>query len=116
MNEYASIHPLEGRVILRRDKAITQTAQGIVLAPGAVEKPSTCQVVSVGPGRPHPVTGARVLPCVHEGDSVLIQKWAGAEVPFNGETLLIIEDIDILARLEPHASVLPALSPSALTP
>ena len=57
-------------------------------------------VVSVGRGRPDPVTGAPCPPDVSVGDVVLFSRYAATEVVIGSATHLVIAEEDVLLVLE----------------
>lgn len=80
-------------------EAEEKTASGIVLPDTAKEKPQQGKVLAVGPGK-HGEDGVLVPVSVKEGDVVLFAKYAGTEVKYGGEELLILKESDLLAILE----------------
>lgn len=92
------IRPLHDRVVVRRMEEETTSAGGIVLPGSAAEKPTQGEVVAVGNGQ---VTdnGVRALD-VKVGDTVMFGQYAGTEVKVDGETLLIMQENDIVAVIE----------------
>ncbi|MBN2218349.1 MAG: co-chaperone GroES [Pirellulales bacterium] len=91
--------PLGDKVVVRRLQSEETTAGGIVLPEQAREKPKQGRILSVGDGRRLP-DGNRVALSVHDGDRVLFQSYAGAEVNVNGEDLLIMSEDEILAVVD----------------
>ena len=53
----------------------------------------------MGPGK-HGEDGVLVPVAVKEGDVVLFAKYAGTEVKYGGEELLILKESDLLAIVE----------------
>lgn len=91
--------PLGDRVILKRlEKDEQKTAGGIVLPDSAKEKPQECEVVAVGPGKLE--EGKRIAPDVKVGDTVIIAKWGGTEIKIEGVEYVIVNEDDIMAKLE----------------
>ncbi len=95
------IVPLDDKVVIKRLDSAETTAGGILLPDAAREKPQQGRVLSVGDGRLLS-SGSRQCPIraahqVSEGDKVLFQRWAGAEVVINGQELLILSEDEILA-------------------
>ncbi|MBN2578358.1 MAG: co-chaperone GroES [Pirellulales bacterium] len=88
--------PVGANVVVKRMKAEAKTAGGVVLPESARKKPRQGRILSVGDGRLLP-DGSRATPQVGEGDRVLFDPFAGAEVLINGEKLLIISENEILA-------------------
>lgn len=93
------IEPLGDKVVIKRLEAEQQTAGGIVLPDSAQEKPQQGRVLSVGDGRQLP-DGTRSAHQVSEGDRVLFASYAGTEVGVDEETVLIMDEDDILAIIE----------------
>ncbi len=90
------IVPLGANVVIKRLPADEQTAGGIVLPEGARQKPRQGRVLSVGDGRLLP-DGSRAAHQVKEGDRVLFDGYAGAELAIDDEELLILGETEILA-------------------
>ena len=93
-----NIRPLGDRVVIKKLEAEETTKSGIVLPGTAKEKPQEAEVVAVGPGGI--VDGKEVKMEVKAGDKVLISKYSGTEVKFNGEEYTIVKQDDILAVVE----------------
>jgi chaperonin GroES len=90
------IVPLSANVVVKRLPADEVTAGGIVLPDAAQKKPRQGRVLSIGDGRMLP-DGCRAGHQVSEGDRVLFDAYAGAEVVVNGEEFLIMSEDEILA-------------------
>jgi chaperonin GroES len=88
--------PLDDKVVIKRLDSAEKSAGGILLPDAAREKPQQGRVLSVGDGRLLS-SGSRAPHQVSEGDRVLFQRWAGADVVINGQELLILSEDDILA-------------------
>lgn len=88
--------PLGEKVVIKRLEAEEQTAGGIVLPDIAQKRPQQGRVLSVGDGRLL-ADGSRAAHQVSEGDRVLFNRYAGAEVVVDGEELLIMDEGEILA-------------------
>ena len=93
-----NLEPLDDRVVVQRLEAEEKTAGGIVLPDAAKETPQKAKVVAAGPGKQLD-SGTRAPMGVAVGDTVLIGKYAGAEVKVEGEEYLIMRESDILAKL-----------------
>lgn len=93
------IEPLADQIVIRPTQAKGESAGGILLPESALEKKSEGTIVSVGPGRIAPNTGALIVPAVSEGDHVVYSKFAGTAIQIGGEELLVIKENDILVRL-----------------
>ncbi|MCR9120160.1 MAG: co-chaperone GroES [bacterium] len=90
------VEPIGDKVVVMRLPAEEKTAGGIVLPDSAREKPQEGRVISVGDGRLL-ADGSRALHQVKEGDRVIFNSYAGAEVTLEDEGLLIMSENDILA-------------------
>jgi chaperonin GroES len=88
--------PLGTNVVVRRLEAEAKTAGGIVLPEAARNKPREGRVLSVGEGR-RLANGSRLPQQVQEGDRVMFGSYAGVEVEVNGESMLIMNEDEILA-------------------
>lgn len=92
------LRPLADRIIVKNTGAEATTKGGIVLPDTAKEKPTTGEVIAVGPGKT--LENGQVAPVeVKAGDKVLYGKYAGTEVKVEGEEYVILRHDDILAVL-----------------
>ena len=92
------LKPLNDRVVLKMTEAEEKTASGIILSSGSKEKPQIAEVIAVGPGGE--VDGKKVTMQVKKGDKVVINKYSGTEVKYEGEDYIIVRQDDILAIAE----------------
>ena len=92
------IKPLADRVVIKMSEAEETTKSGIILASSAKEKPQIAEVIAVGPGGN--VEGKEITMHVKVGDRVIVTKYAGTEVKYEGEELVIVRQNDILAIVE----------------
>lgn len=92
------IKPLSDRVLIKMKESEETTKSGIILASSAKEKPQIAEVIEVGPGKI--VDGKREEMNVKKGDSVVVSKYAGTEVKYEGEEYIILREEDILAIVE----------------
>ena len=92
------LKPLNDRVVLKMVEAEETTASGIILAGTAKEKPEIAEVVAVGPGGV--VDGNKVEMTVSVGDKVIMSKYAGTEVKYQGKEYVIVRMGDILAIVD----------------
>jgi chaperonin GroES len=90
------IVPIGENIVVKRLEAEEVTAGGIVLPDAAKGKPCQGRVLSVGDGRLLS-SGSRAAHQLSEGDRVVFDQYAGAEVRVNGDTLLIMREDEILA-------------------
>ncbi len=92
------LKPLSDRVVLKMTEAEEKTKSGIILSSGSKEKPQIAEVIEVGPGGE--VDGNQVKMVVKKGDKVVINKYAGTEIKYEGEDYIIVKQSDILAIAE----------------
>ncbi|MFZ4572909.1 MAG: co-chaperone GroES [Phycisphaerales bacterium] len=94
------IRPVGDKILVKRDEAAGKTESGIILPEGAKDKPKTGTIQAVGPGAINSDTGERIPLSVKAGDKVLFSSYAGTEVKFEGQELLIMSEDDILAVID----------------
>ena len=92
------LKPLADRVVIKMLESEDTTKSGIILAPNAKEKPQIAEVVEVGPGRE--IDGKLEKMLVKKGDKVVVNKYSGTEVKYEGEDYTIVRQEDILAIAE----------------
>lgn len=93
-----NIRPLQDRVIAKRIEQEEQVRGGIIIPDSAKEKPQEAEVVAVGPGKVLE-DGKRSTMDVKAGDRVLVGKYSGSEIKYEGEDLVILREDEILAVL-----------------
>lgn len=92
------LKPLSDRVVIKMIEGEETTKSGIILASNAKEKPQIAEVLAVGPGLKQ---DGKVIPVeVKEKDKVVVSKYSGTEVKYQGEDLIIVRESDILAVVE----------------
>ena len=92
------IKPLQDRVVVKMIENEETTKSGIILSSGAKEKPQIAEIIEVGPGGE--VDGKTIKMEVKKGDKVIVSKYAGTEVKYEGEEYIIVKQDDILAIVE----------------
>ena len=92
------LKPLSDRVVIKMLESEETTKSGIILAPNAKEKPQIAEVVEVGPGRE--IDGKLEKMLVKKGDKVVVNKYSGTEVKYEGTDYIIVKQDDILAKVE----------------
>ena len=90
------IKPLGGRVLVEPVKEGEVSKGGIIIPDSAREKPMEATVVALGTGKVDE-NGATVPFNVKEGDLVLMPKYGGTEVKYDGTEYQILREEDILA-------------------
>lgn len=92
------IKPLADRVLIKMKESEETTKSGIILSSGSKEKPQIAEVLEVGPGVK--VDGELEEMYVKKGDKVILNKYSGTEVKYEGEEYIIVKQSDILAVVE----------------
>ena len=92
------LKPLSDRVIVKMIEADETTKSGISLSSGSKEKPQIAEVIAVGPGEM--IDGKLSEMYVKKGDKVVLNKYSGTEVKYEGEDFVIVKQEDILAIAE----------------
>lgn len=88
------IKPLGSRVVIKKLEAEEKTIGGIILTSSAKEAPQMAEVVAVGPGTKDEEMELAV------GDKVVFSKYAGTDIKYEGEEYTIMNQSDILAKVE----------------
>ena len=91
------IKQLEDNVLVKMMEEEDTTKSGIILST-TKEKSQIAKVIAVGPGKV--VDKELEKMSVKEGDKVLLSKYSGTEVKYEGEDLIIVRQGDILAIVE----------------
>ena len=92
------IKPLSDRVLIKMKEKEETTKSGIILSGASQEKPQIAEVIEVGPGEK--IEGKVQEMYVKKGDKVIVSKYAGTEVKFEGQEYIIVKQDDILAIVE----------------
>lgn len=92
------LKPLLDRVVVKMLESEETTKSGIILSSAAKEKPQIAEVIEVGPGKI--VDGELEKMYVKKSDKVVINKYSGTEVKYEGEDYIILKQDDILAIVE----------------
>ena len=92
------IKPLGSRVLIKMKEGEETTKSGIILAGTAQEKPQIAEVIEVGPGEK--IDGKLEEMYVKKGDNIIINKYSGTEVKYEGTEYIIVKQDDILAIVE----------------
>lgn len=92
------IKPLGNRVLIKMIESEETTKSGIILSSGAKERPQIAEVLEVGPGE---MTDGKIVEMkIQKGDKVIVNKYAGTEIKYEGEELIIVKQDDVLAIVE----------------
>ena len=92
------IKPVADRVLIKMVEGEETTPSGIILSSSAKEKPQIAKVIAVGPGGN--IEGNYIEMYINVGDKVIVSKYSGTEVKYEGEEYLIVKQSDILAIVE----------------
>lgn len=92
------LKPLSDRVVIKMLESEETTKSGIILSGNAQEKPQIAEVIEVGPGKE--IDGKLSKMLVKKGDKVVVNKYAGTEIKYEGQDLIIVKQDDILAIAE----------------
>ena len=92
------IKPLSDRVLIKMKEKEETTKSGIILAGASQEKPQVAEVIEVGPGEK--IKGELQEMYVKKGENVIVSKYAGTEVKYEGEEYIIVKQDDILAIVD----------------
>lgn len=92
------LKPLQDRVVIKMMEGDQTTKSGIILASSSKEKPQIAEVIAVGPGLK---VDGKVNPVeVNVNDKVVVSKYSGTEIKYDGEDFIIVRESDILAIVE----------------
>ena len=91
-----SIRPLYDNVLVKRADAEERTSGGLYLPSAAQEKQVYGVVKAIGKGKSLK-DGSIRAPLVQVGDKVLLAKWGGNEIKYEGEEYLILKESELLA-------------------
>jgi len=92
------IKPLSDRVLIKMKESEETTKSGIILSTGSKEKPQIAEVIEVGPGKTE--DGKLQEMNVKKGDKVIVSKYSGTEIKYEGTEYIIVKQDDILAIVE----------------
>ena len=95
---FKMLKPLADRVVIKMIEGEETTKSGIILSGNAQEKPQIEEVLEVGPGKEIDGKVGKML--VKKGDRVVVNKYAGTEIKYEGQELIIVKQEDILAIAE----------------
>ena len=92
------IKPLGSRVLIKMKEGEETTKSGIILTGSNQEKPQIAEVIEVGSGK---MIDGKLEPVnVKKGDNIIINKYAGTEVKYEGVDYIIVKQEEILAIVE----------------
>lgn len=89
--------PLHDRVLVKRLEEEKTSAGGILIPDTAKEKPSSGEVIAVGPGKV--VEGKAQAMNVKVGDKVLFGKYSGTEIKLDNVDYIVMREDDVIGIL-----------------
>ncbi|HMP77183.1 MAG TPA: co-chaperone GroES [Kiritimatiellia bacterium] len=93
------IQPLGDRVLVEPLKEGEVNKGGIIIPDTAKEKPQEGKVIAVGTGKLND-KGEKIPFNVKKGDRVLMPKYGGTEVKYDGKEYQIVREEDILGVIQ----------------
>ncbi len=93
-----TIQPLGDRVLVKAIDEQEVKKGGIIIPDSAKEKPQEAKIIALGTGKLDD-KGQKIAFQVKKGDKVLISKYGGTEVKYDGNTYQLLREDDILAIL-----------------
>lgn len=88
------IKPLGNRVAIKKFEAEKTTSGGIILTNSVKEAPQFAEVIAVGMGTKEAPMELAI------GDKVVFSQYVGTDIKINGEEVTIMNQSDILAKIE----------------
>lgn len=92
------IKPLGNRVLIKMKEQEDTTKSGIILTSNSQENYKIAEVIEVGLGEIR--NGKREDMYVKKGDNVIVTKFSGSEIKYDGVEYLILKQEDILAIID----------------
>ena len=94
----SSIKPILDKVLVLVDSGEKKTDGGLIVASSSKDsEPIIGEIVDRGPGGI--INGKEVKMCVEAKEKVVINKYAGTDISFDGKKYKIVSQQDILARI-----------------
>lgn len=96
-----NVRPLGDRILVEaiEEKENKSRKGGIFIPDSAKEKPMESMVVALGTGKMD--DSGKIIPFqVKKGDRVLVTKYGGTEIKFDGKEFKILNSEDVLAVIE----------------
>ena len=90
--------PLFDRVVICPEEAENKNSSGLVLPETSQERPQKGVVVAVGDGEN--LDNVKTEMKVKVGDKIVFSKYAGVELKLDGETYLVLRQIDIVGVID----------------
>ena len=97
MTNFDNIKPIWDRLLIKPEPIEEKTAGGLFIPDQAKSKPQLARIIAAGSGRTNPDTGLKLPMSCKVGDLVLFDPENGYPLTINSESVLMINDIEILA-------------------
>ena len=92
------IKPLEDKVLIMMEKEEETTKSGIILSGMAKEKSQIAKVIAIGPGGI--IEGTEIKMHLKVGDRVIVSRYVGTQIKYQGKEYFIVKQSEILAIVE----------------
>lgn len=89
------IKPVLDKVLIKMIECDEITKSGIIISSANKEKTQIAEVLEVGPGGT--VDGNEIKMYINKGDKVIVGKYSGTEIEYDGQKFIIVKQNDILA-------------------
>ena len=93
-----NLKPLGDRVLVKPLEEKEKVEGGIIIPDSAKEKPQEAEIIALGSGAKDK-DGKAIDFQVKVGDKVIVSKYGGTEVKYEGEVYSLLREDDILAIL-----------------
>ena len=94
-----NIKPLQDRILVKRNEQEEEVRGGIIIPDSAKEKPLQARVIAAGPGKRNEKGELQPMD-IKVDDIILLGKYAGNEIKFNDEDMIILRQDEVLAIIE----------------
>lgn len=94
MNKKTKIKPLFDRVIVKIEEETEHIERGVILVSSSDDKAVTARIIEVGTGLKN--DDNLVVSC---GEKIVFSKYSGIEFKLDGESVVILKQSDILAKI-----------------
>lgn len=92
------LKPLLDRVVVKMLENEDVTKGGIILSGNSKEISQMAEVLEVSTGGE--IDGIQVKMYIKKGDKIILNKYSGTEIKYQGENLIIVKQSEILAIVE----------------
>lgn len=96
------MHPTPGKVVIDRDPPEERTSSGVLVLPDTARENANIGTVVAVNRDIYWEHGMGYAPVCNVGDRVLVGKYSGVEIDYEGHHLLVLAQKEILAILPPR--------------